>query len=245
MLKKGDVWKAPKRPLGARPPTDKRHVERYPLSAAPDALVAPTVPVVIGIDWYSNFDSPVWDGVRWWVGRGSLGFVRGGHCVCVKDTHTDSDAWWEFYDQGSEGACVGFGTARAMTLLNRQRYDARWTWQQARLIDEWTDNDDLSDPDQGTSVRAGLEVIRTRGERRIYRGVEYPEDPATGISAYRWVTTFDEVVAVTNMDIYNRLGAVSFLNSWGTGYPRRVWMPAETFQKLLDDGGDAGVPTDR
>lgn len=233
-------------PLGRKVPLDWNHYVRYPLSAAPDSIVAPTVPLAIGVNWYSNFDNPTRDpDGKWWVGRGSLGTVRGGHCVCVKDVHTDSVSWQTFYDQGSEGACVGFGTSRMMTLLNRQRYDARWVWQQARLIDEWTDNDDLSDPDQGTSVRAGFEIIHTRGERRIAYGVEYPPDLALGISAYRWTNSFDEVVSATGMDIYRQLGAISFLNSWGLSYPRRVWMPAETFQRLLNEDGECGVPTDR
>ena len=29
---------------------------------------------------------------------------------------------------GPEGACVGFGCSRMMSLLNRKRYDARWLW---------------------------------------------------------------------------------------------------------------------
>lgn len=45
-------------------------------------------PVVIGVNWYSNFDSPVGQsdvrkGVDYWIGQGSLGRVRGGHCVCL------------------------------------------------------------------------------------------------------------------------------------------------------------------
>lgn len=45
------------------------------------------VPVTIGINWYSNFDNPKWEGAKvgggWWIGRGGLGHVRGGHAICV------------------------------------------------------------------------------------------------------------------------------------------------------------------
>lgn len=42
-------------------------------------------PVTIGVNWYSNFDSPVAKtgfNLRW-VGEGNLGSIRGGHCVCI------------------------------------------------------------------------------------------------------------------------------------------------------------------
>jgi hypothetical protein len=40
-------------------------------------------PVVIGINWYSNFDTPRPKGNEYWIGEGTLGTVRGGHCVCL------------------------------------------------------------------------------------------------------------------------------------------------------------------
>lgn len=39
--------------------------------------------VSIGVNWYSNFDSPVTYNSERWIGRGNLGGVRGGHCVCI------------------------------------------------------------------------------------------------------------------------------------------------------------------
>jgi len=40
--------------------------------------------VAIGVVWYSSFDKPALvDGIRW-IGKGTnLGWVRGGHCVCL------------------------------------------------------------------------------------------------------------------------------------------------------------------
>jgi hypothetical protein len=40
--------------------------------------------VTIGVDWYSNFDTPVQKNkTTWFIGQGSLGSLRGGHSVCV------------------------------------------------------------------------------------------------------------------------------------------------------------------
>jgi hypothetical protein len=113
------------------------------------------------------------------VKTGNLGYVRGGHCVCLKPGKlTDPIAWWVYYDQLREGKCVGEGSSRAMSLLNRVRYNPTWLWQRARLTDEWSDNDDLSDNDQGTSVRAALEIMRTEGLKRATlhnNGVNYSD----------------------------------------------------------------------
>src|SRR3954462_502906 len=43
-------------PLGRRAPTDWQHVERYPLTAA-NAPAQPS-PVVLGVNWYVEFDKP-------------------------------------------------------------------------------------------------------------------------------------------------------------------------------------------
>jgi hypothetical protein len=42
-------------------------------------------PVTIGVNWYTNFDRPkLKTGYKWpWIGEGSLGTVRGGHCVAI------------------------------------------------------------------------------------------------------------------------------------------------------------------
>ena len=147
--------------LGRRTPTDFEHIEKYPLSALPRTAIPTGVPVVIGVDWYSNFDQPVKDGNRYWIGRGDLGSVRGGHCVCISSRQRDLRAWHSFYDQGSEGACVGFGTSRMMSLLNRRRYEARWLWDRAKEIDDWPDTN--PGDSNGTSVRAALDILVNRG----------------------------------------------------------------------------------
>lgn len=97
----------------------------------------------------------------------------------------------EVYDQGREGACVGFSQSWMMSILNRIRYSAIWLYREAQLIDEWTD----TPPAEGTSLRAGFDILRTRGHRQLRGQVVKPEDLAHGISANRWATTVDEVRA--------------------------------------------------
>jgi hypothetical protein len=226
--------------LGRRAPSDWKHLERYQLTALPKAEQPTGVPVAIGVNWYEDFDVPEWADGRWWVaGRGISRGIRGGHCVCLKSVQHDPTAWWDFYNQGREGACVGFGCSRMMSELNRVRYDATWLWQRARLTDEWSDNDDLSNEDEGTSVRAALAILQSEGHKRARMHAE--TDMRDGISAYRWTTSADEVM--------NALGitgnAVPFLNSWGRDYPHTVWMTADVLQRLLNEDGEAAIITDR
>jgi hypothetical protein len=217
-------------------------------------------PAVIGVNWYSAFDSPVQDPQgRWWVGRdGSLGTVRGGHCVALKQRGaTDLMSWWDFYDQGQEGACVGFGVSRMMSLLNRKRYFGRWLWDHAKMRDEWTDTN--PGDDNGTSVRAGLEVLRAAGHvpwRPVYGPLneealsasEVAERdkitglPDEGIAAFRWVASIDDLLEVLG---YQGLQYVDLLNSWGRGYPHLTRMPVEVVDRLWREDGEIGVVTDR
>ncbi len=46
-------------------------------------VISKNVPVVIGINWYVNFDNPQKEGRCHWIGKGNLGAVRGGHAVCI------------------------------------------------------------------------------------------------------------------------------------------------------------------
>lgn len=228
--------------LGRRVPTDWAHVERYPLRALSPRQAPHGVPVPIGVNWYEAFDNPVrGDDRRYRIGsvHAGLGAVRGGHCVCLLPTGTaDLTTWWRFYDQGDEGACVGFGCSRAMSLLNRKRYDARWLYRNAQLIDEYAD----TPPEEGTSVRAGLEVLRTYGHR-VVRGLKvWQPRVGDGIAAYRWITSTDDLLYVLGRE---NAAEVPLLNSWGTSYPEIVWIPVSVLDRLLREDGEFGVITDR
>jgi hypothetical protein len=255
------------RPTGADPeerrfgryvPDDWRHVDNYPLTAllAPERPVC--TPVVIGVNWYAEMDQRVVDersGETFIARSGaeSLTRIRGGHCVCLEPGgEPDTAAEHEFYDQGAEGACVGFGWSRCMTLLNGGRYAARWLWDRSKERDEWPQTN--PGDDQGTSVRAAAEVLISAGHVQwddaltghdhVARAT-YRADADQGISAYRWARSVDEVHAVLDNTRADELGAVPILNSWGPEYPHRVWLPDDVFARLIEEDGEVAVPTDR
>lgn len=228
------------RPLGRREPQDWAHVELFPLTA--DTAPATPTPVVIGVNWYSAFDRPTRAGLAnpYWIGRdGNLGRVRGGHCVCLRPAGlTDLTDWWRFYDQGEEGACVGFGSSRCMSLLNRRRYDAAWLYHEAQRVDAFAD----TPPGEGTTVRAGMDVLRRRGHRRKLAGLSLPEMAGEGIAANRWARSVDEVLDALGTPA---LDYVEVLNSWGDGYPHFVRMPATVLDRLRRENGELALVTDR
>lgn len=229
--------------LGMLPPSDEEHRVKYPLTAA-TAPTTPT-PAVIGIQWHRAFDAPeqIRDGKRtiWIVAKdGNLGSVRGGHCVMLPCAgFRDTPGWAQFYDQGSEGACVGFGVARMLTHLNRKRYDAFDIYHRAQKIDEWA-----GEAYSGTSVRAGLDVVRDEGPRWVYRGTTRAPNLAEGIAVNRWATDMTDLLTVLGWD--QSASLVPFLNSWNGRYPQVTYMPVDVLNDLLFvRGGDAAVVTDR
>jgi|ERR1044071_2095789 len=80
-------------------------------------------------------------------------------------------------DQGSEGACVGFGSAHycQATPLSQPHSDARLavdTYKRAQQLDEWP-----GEAYSGTSVLAGMKALKE----------------AKRISGYLWLQTTDEI----------------------------------------------------
>jgi hypothetical protein len=246
-------------PLGRMTPLDFDHVDLFPLTA--ETAPAEPRPAVIGVNWYTDFDTPIRKDGAYWIGLNAkkLGTVRGGHCVAIEaNGHpiADRGAWWGFYNQGREGACVGFGCSRMMSLLNGREYFARWLWDRAKATDEYGDETQPGD-DNGTSVRAALRILRKEGhvpwredlsrlnsndapavrERDTIKGT-----PADGITAYRWARSTDDFLHVTG---WQDRGYVEILNSWGTDYPRVVRMPAATLDRLRTEDGELGIVTDR
>jgi hypothetical protein len=237
----------PERGLGRRPPTDDKHLRRYALTAE-TMPVLPT-PVCIGINWYSGFDAPLQaPNGSWWLPKSPLwGHIRGGHEICIKPPLlVDVLNWSWYYDQGHEGACVGFALSRMMSLLNRQRYDARWLYREAQLVDDWSD----TPPEEGTSGRAGCDILRDIGHSRVRGGRSYRPDSAFGISANRWARSVQEIAACLDpasggARVLND-GYVVLLNSWGTGYPHYVRMDLDSLERIVfGEDGDATVVTDR
>lgn len=237
------------------------HFEKYPLLASTPAT---DVGVAAGFVWYSAFDNPRQitlgssgrSGSLHIIGDGDLGSARGGHATCLRPWRVkDSKAWWLYYNQGLEGRCVEFSTLRLLTLANRKRYDitSRFHYWQAQKADEWEGGSypGASPVMEGTSVRAGLEVLRTLGAvRALPRGRAIAPDaapalssPDEGIAAYRWATDWADVRRV--LGVPNWLPGVPLLNSWGTSYPQQVILADAAGERLLREGGEFGVVTDR
>lgn len=117
--------------------------------------------------------------------------------------------WWHGrHDQGAEGACVGFGGAMLVAIMNSAqrrsegvtrgytvRYDPWWLWDRSKERDQWPDTN--PGDSNGTSVRASMDVLRDIGAVRIDRegkkrwGTE--PDPLAGIQTNRWATAVDEM----------------------------------------------------
>lgn len=206
--------------------------------------------MVWGVNWYEAFDRPEKgsDG-RWWIGRGpspgpferNLGRVRGGHAIASpSDNDRDRVEWQVFYDQGFEGACVGFSVCRALTFLNRKRYDGRELYKEAQKHDEWP-----GESYSGTSVRAGLDVARLRGPRLIRDGRPTLPSAIDGIESFRWSNNVQDAIEVLGHPHGKKVGAIPWCNSWGKDYPRTVWVPGEVAQRLIDEDGEVAVPLDR
>lgn len=225
--------------LGRLVPTDWDHYDKYPLTA--DTTPETPRPVVWGVNWYSNFDDPEQkDNGEYWIGEGELGWIRGGHAIASPYSGANDRLFWhEFYDQGSESACVGYSWSRAMSWLNRYTYNGFWLYKAAQQVDEWQGEDY-----EGTSVRAGGNILTAVGHSRRHEGEYLNPSAAHGISTYRWINDVEDFLNIVG-GIQKERGAVTWRNSWGTSYPHKVWLPAETAQRLIDEDGEVCVPTDK
>lgn len=235
-------------------PKDWSHVEKHPLTASIIETVKPA-PIVVGVNWYSAFDTPrkEKDG-RFWVGKNSdrLGYVRGGHCICMP-SNGKLDTWenYIYYNQGAEGACVGFGSSRAMSLLNKKLYNAWWLWDEAKLSDDFTDTN--PGDENGSTVRAAMDVLRFKGHvawNNNQAGLSVSDrdnliaNKSDGIVANKWATSVDDLFSVLQNPLYEKLEAIPFVNSWGTSYSWFTWVPCKIWERLLKEDGEMTMITD-
>lgn len=228
--------------LGWRPPEDRSHEDRYGLTAT--TMPSAPCPVVTGTNWYTAFDRPVKssDG-SYWIGReASWGTVRGGHAICLRPPSiADVASAWIHYNQGKEGACVGFASSRAATLFNRKIYSGFRLYAAAQTRDPWEGSATVPPIYHGTSVNAGLDTLRLEGAWPVRAGVTSGPVIADGIGSFLWARTVDEIMsALKSSEPFVRI-----LNSWGSSYPREVRMPLAAVQRLLNERGEFGVPVDR
>jgi hypothetical protein len=231
------------RALGCIKPPDRDHIAKYPATAAPGGLPVDR-PVVVGFNWYPAFDEPYEDNGIWRVrGPSAEEAPRGGHCFCFKPPQmVDPEAWWIFYDQGEEGACVGFGNARALSLDEHRTYNA------FRLYDAARREEGTYPEGEGSTVREGMAALLHRGAapeigEHAHRGEHEPDErPQQKINAYRWITDTTQLARVLGLP--EGASTATFLNSWGkSDYPHETQMDLETFDRLLGEEGEAGVFT--
>ncbi len=133
--------------------------------------------------------------------------------------------------------CVGFGISRLASQLNRKLYDGFWLYHEAQKVDEWPGEDY-----DGTSVRAGLDILRKRGHCEKDGGITKPEQIGEGITHNRWARSIDDVLTTLG---YSGLDYVDVLNSWGRSYPHITRMPAKVLERLWKEDGEVGIVTDR
>lgn len=143
-------------------------------------------------------------------------------------------------NQGSEGACVGFGCKallEAAPFKQTGEPTAREIYLQARIIDEF-DDDEVQ---EGTSVRAGLDVLRSLGLIRNYVWASNVEDVyqfldkkgpvVAGVSWHGYFTDLDGRMRFDGPEVgghsitftgYDRTTRrFKFQNSWGTEFGAR------------------------
>jgi hypothetical protein len=158
--------------------------------------------------------------------------------------------WWHWrHDQGDTGSCVGHGVAMERAITNREqnrlailprpwaeRYDPIWTWDNAKLLDEWPDTN--PGDDNGTSVHAGYQVAHTLGMVKVTgikleNDIPVPYGDSTpdlgkGVAAYRWASSVDEVRTSISQGMPVTIGIDWYSNfdnpvSKG-GYPTQYWI---------------------
>lgn len=126
-----------------------------------------------------------------------------------------------FYDQGHEGACVGFSSSWMLSILNRKRYDATRLYQEAQLVDGFAD----TPPADGTSVKAAMDVLIARGAWPWFAGLGRLLRLSDGVSSVRWGTTVDELRVAISQGIpfvlginwYQNFDSPVFKDGWHIG----------------------------
>lgn len=173
-------------------------------------------------------------------------------------------------DQGSEGACVGFGwahelAARPVVVHGVTNTLALHLYDRAKQLDEWPGEDY-----DGTSVLAGAKTVEEAGFMDEYRwafGLEdlrlaigYHGPAVLGINWYDGMFTPDgdgRIRPTGNLAgghcilayaVSERLKLVKLWNSWGPKWwagGSWCYLTFDDLEKLLNEQGEACVPVHR
>ena len=235
-LRDDELWPGRAFPTGYIPPRTSDWLNSGDVITA--AIVTGPAPVVAGFDWYTGFDYPVIRQGIPWIGLGTnWGTIRARHAVVLRPPSiSDVAGAWQLFDQGSTLGCIGFAVSRAAALFNRQLYAGDPLYRAALLID-----DTPGTRDTGTSVDAGLRVLRDTGAWLVRDGKTTGPLRGHGIKSFRPLLTITDIQAALG----TRESFVRILSSWGIGYPREVRMPMSTLAALLNERSQICLPVDR
>jgi hypothetical protein len=156
--------------------------------------------------------------------------IRGGHCVCIKANEPDVQAWWNFYNQGREGACVGFGSSRMKSLLDRIRYDASELYHatQARRLRR-----------RGGGVRPRRNGGSRYARRCSCRGRSEPI-PTALISTYRWALVGRGDPRSSQPASRDQAGGRAVPQQLGAGLPAHRLDAGQVMERLIREDGEVG-----
>lgn len=169
-------------------------------------------------------------------------------------------------DQGSEGACTGFGLSHNLGTTPRRRVNidnefARRRYQRAQQEDEWAGEDYEGSSVLGAQKAAqkdglilGYSWAKTLDE--ILHGVGYVAPMEAGINWYAGMDhpSAEGIIRVTGSlrgghalqigatDIKRGLARLD--NSWGKDWAQNgsVWLPFEDLGRLLSEDGEFALP---
>jgi len=172
-------------------------------------------------------------------------------------------------DQGTEGACVGYGWSQELLcspaiVPGVNNLFARGVYVDARKVDEWP-----GEAYEGTSVIAGARVIKVRGFMAEYRwafsvddlvmAIGYEGPAVLGTNWYTGMADTDRAgdvhvtgkvegghcIAAIGVDIEAR--RFILVNSWGEswGIRGRCYLSFDDMERLIHEEGEMCIPVGR
>lgn len=180
---------------------------------------------MIQLPWYTNAEAPIQPGHglgrRHHTGGANPFFRMASHPVALMaapfTVNKRLDLPYQYiakYDQGQEGACVGFAWSWAMSILNRRFYAARKLYLETQFHDPWSD----TPPEEGTSVVSAAQVLQDQGHWRFARGITFPLALIEGIRSFRSAQTIDELRMAIQLEVPVVLGI-----NWHSSFDSPVW----------------------